>query len=34
MSPALIGLLLDALEETLIMVGVSAVVSALIGIPI
>jgi D-methionine transport system permease protein len=34
MSPVLIGLLLDALEETLIMVGVAAAVSALVGIPL
>jgi D-methionine transport system permease protein len=34
MSPVLIGLLLDALQETLVMVGVSAVVSAVIGIPL
>jgi D-methionine transport system permease protein len=30
MSPVLIGLLLDALQETLVMVGVSALVSAMI----
>lgn len=34
MSPAMIALLLDALEETLIMVGVSAALAALIGIPL
>jgi D-methionine transport system permease protein len=34
MSPVLIGLLLDALQETLVMVGVSALVSAVIGIPL
>lgn len=34
MSPVLIGLLLDALKETLIMVGVAAAVSAFLGIPL
>lgn len=34
MSPIMIGLLLDALWETLIMVGVSSVLSALLGIPL
>jgi len=33
MSPAMIGLLLDALGETLWMVGISASLAALIGIP-
>jgi D-methionine transport system permease protein len=34
MSPIMIGLLLDALWETLIMVGISSVLSALLGIPL
>jgi D-methionine transport system permease protein len=34
MSPVLIGLLLDASQATLVMVGVSALVSAVIGIPL
>ncbi len=34
MSPMLIGLLLDALQETLFMVGISAVLSALAGVPL
>lgn len=34
MSPALIGLLLDALQETLFMVGISAVLAALAGVPL
>jgi len=34
MSPIMIGLMLDALWETLIMVGISSVISALLGIPL
>jgi D-methionine transport system permease protein len=34
MSPAMLGLLLDALLETLVMVGVSSAVAALIGLPL
>jgi D-methionine transport system permease protein len=34
MSPIMIGLLLDALWETLIMVGISSALSALLGIPL
>ncbi len=34
MSPALIGLLLDALQETLFMVGISAVLASLAGVPL
>jgi D-methionine transport system permease protein len=34
MSPALIGLLLDALQETLFMVGISAALAALAGVPL
>jgi D-methionine transport system permease protein len=34
MSPVMIGLLLDALWETLIMVGISSALSALLGVPL
>ncbi len=34
MSPVMIGLLLDGLGETLLMVGVSALLSGLIGVPL
>lgn len=34
MSPALIALLLDALQETLFMVGISAILASLAGVPL
>lgn len=34
MSPAMLGLLLDALLETLVMVGISSALSGLVGVPL